>query len=83
VNSCYVSFTPNRWNRIQKRAVTCDLNAASPNLFAALYRWVGSDFFGLGSGSGFILRARAFSGLKSLLNKSNFCRAGARALLHK
>ncbi len=48
---------------------------------ALLQRWAGPDFFGFGSGSGFILRARALSGLKKLLNKSGFIRARARALL--
>ncbi len=46
-----------------------------------IQRWVGPNFFGFGSGSGFILRARALSGLKKLLNKSGFIRARARALL--
>jgi hypothetical protein len=41
----------------------------------------GLIFFGLGSGLGFILWARASSGWKNLLNKSGF--SWARALLHK
>ncbi len=47
-------------------------------------RWVGPDFFRFGSGSGFIIRARALQGLKKLLNKLGFFRAWARArdLLH-
>jgi hypothetical protein len=43
----------------------------------------GLNFFGLGSGLGFILCARAFSGLKKLLNKLGMIRAPAQALLHK
>ncbi len=43
----------------------------------------GLIFFVLGSGSGFMLRVRAFSGLKKLLNKSGLILARARALLYK
>ena len=42
-----------------------------------LQGWVGPDFFGHGSGSGFMIRARAFPGLKKLLNKSGLIRAWA------
>jgi 2-keto-3-deoxy-L-rhamnonate aldolase RhmA len=37
------------------------------------WRWAGTDFFGLGSDTGFILRA--FDVLKSSLNKVNLSRA--------
>jgi hypothetical protein len=62
------------------------LNAARPGLpaFSWYYIEMGrAGFLGLGLGSGFILCAWVFSGLKNSLNKLGFSHARSRAILNR
>jgi hypothetical protein len=57
------------WIRVKFKYLECLVsirNKIVVQIYVGNYRWVGPDFFGLGSG--FILCARAFSGFEKWLN---------------